>query len=436
MDSIFIDKNLFAINMKRFRENLNLSQSAVAKELDIPRTSIINYEKGKYFPEITTLLNICSLYKCSLGELLSIDDSSFMNIPQFYSRIDNDKVMVNKFKEQLSTLTELNLKNMKLNNEIKAEKNKLLIKMKRLDNSKKYYDKSLEELNDSKNRYNKLFEELTNSQKRCNKLIAELTEAKKKYSKLINNLTFIQDSYLKSSSDIDDTRTYFLNSFSNVLENANDLLNRIENDSNLSSSKNEIIELNKSNTVNEKPSLNTSNNLDEEISDELVPEVDLNNSNYTYIDDEDDYDYEYEETVNVHFLNTTIAAGEPIGYCNVDEESFEKLKVRYPLTKENANEFYILTLKGNSMNKIVDDGEDILIHSTNYVENGTIAAVTILYPSENESTLKYYYYDPETNLITLKPKSYDPSYEDLIFDANEENVIVQGEYIGPVSDFL
>lgn len=423
MDSIFIDKNLFAINMKRFRENLNLSQAAVAKELDIPRTSIINYEKGKYFPEITTLLNICSLYKCSLGELLSIDDSSFMNIPQFYSRIDNDKVMVNKFKEQLSTLTELNLKNMKLNNEIKAEKNKLLIKMKRLDNSKKYYDKSLEELNDSKNRYNKLFEELSNSQKRCNKLIAELTEAKKKYSKLINNLTFIQDSYLKSSSDIDDTRTYFLNSFSNVLENANDLLNRIENDSNLSSSKNEIIELNKS------------NNLDEEVANELVPEIDLNNSSYTYIDDEDDYDYEDEETVDVDFLDANIAAGKPIS-CGDTYNETKTLKVRYPLTKENADDFYILTLRGNSMNKIVSDGEDILIRATNYVENGTIAAVTIIYVGESECTLKYYYYDPETNLITLKPKSYDPSYEDLIFDANEQNVIVQGEYIGPVSDFL
>lgn len=170
----------------------------------------------------------------------------------------------------------------------------------------------------------------------------------------------------------------------------------------------------------------TSSDYNEEFSDELVPKINFNNSNYI--------DTTEEETVNVHFLNTDIAAGEPIGYSDIDSKSFKKLKVRYPLTKENADEFYILTVQGNSMNEIVDDGDDILVRSTKYVENGTIAVVNIL--DERECTLKYYYYDPIKRLITLKPKSYDPNYKDMVFDADEHNIVVQGEYIGSISDFL
>lgn len=245
--------------------------------------------------------------------------------------------------------------------------------------SKKRNDRALKELNMSKKRFDIMFDELNRTFNRENR-----------FDELLKKLDYISDNidYYKAS--------------------------------------------------NKETPLNISNNITEEVSNELVPEVDLNNSNYTYIDDEDDYADENvdedEDTIDVHFLDLPIAAGEPIGYCDIDEESFKKLKVRYPLTKENVDEFYILTVRGNSMNKIVADGEDILIRSTNYVENGTIAAVNIL--DESECTLKYYYYDPETNLITLKPKSYEPYYEDIIFDANEHNVIVQGKYIGPVSDFL
>lgn len=399
MNSIFIDKNLFAINMKRLRKNLNITQSSAAKELNIPRTSIINYEQGKYLPEITTLLNICSLYKCSLGELLNIDNASFMNIPQFIDRIDsNDTIMINKFKEQLNLLTELNLKNIKLNNEIKADKNKLVVSLKKLNASQNRYNKSIKELNDTKKHYDRL--------------VTELNEQKKNYAKLINNLTSIQDTYLKASSDIDDTRTYFLNSFSKILENANTLITKLEIDSDINNIETNINPI----------------NIDEEISDELIPEVNCDDS--SYIDEEDT-----EPTVKVaYFPDESTAAGSPIGYSEYPSMQPMELKARYPLTTENSDNFFIIKVEGNSMNKLVEDGTKILVRANRFIENGTIALVNIV--DKEGTTLKYYYYDPITRTVTLSPYSTDPSYTDMVFSADEHRVIVQGEYIGPISDFL
>ncbi|WP_338631864.1 S24 family peptidase [Clostridium baratii] len=398
MNSIFIDKNLFAINMKRLRKNLNITQSSAAKELNIPRTSIINYEQGKYLPEITTLLNICSLYKCSLGELLNIDNASFMNIPQFIDRIDsNDTIMINKFKEQLNLLTELNLKNIKLNNEIKADKNKLVVSLKKLNASQNRYNKSIKELNDTKKHYDRL--------------VTELNEQKKNYAKLINNLTSIQDTYLKASSDIDDTRTYFLNSFSKILENANTLITKLEIDSDINNIETNINPI----------------NIDEEISDELIPEVNCDDS--SYIDEEDT-----EPTVKVaYFPDESTAAGAPIGYSEYPSMQYMELKARYPLTSENSDNFFIIKVEGNSMNKLVEDGTKILVRANRFIENGTIALVNIV--DKEGTTLKYYYYDPITRSVTLSPYSTDPSYTDMVF-SDKDRVLIHGEYIGPISDFL
>lgn len=247
------------------------------------------------------------------------------------------------------------------------------------------------------------YNELVMSKKRSDRMIKELNMSKKRFDIMFTEL----------------------NRIFNREERFEELLKKLDDISkNISCCEN-------SKVYDKNDSLHLDNNTtsidyNEEFSDELVPKINFNNS--TYIDTTE------EETVNVHFLNTDIAAGEPIGYSDIDSKSFKKLKVRYPLTKENADEFYILTVQGNSMNEIVDDGDDILVRSTKYVENGTIAVVNIL--DERECTLKYYYYDPIKRLITLKPKSYDPNYKDMVFDADEHNIVVQGEYIGSISDFL
>ena len=433
MNSFFIDKNLFAINMKNFRKKSKLTQITAAENLNITRTSLMNYESGKSLPEITTLLNICCLYKCSLSQLLSIENYNFIDIPQMNNFKYSDKQsMFNKFKEQLNILTELNLKNIKLNSEIKAEKNKLILNNKtlsssknkysqlinqlnktkahynksleQLNDSKKRYDKSLEQLNDSKKRYDKSLEQLNNTKLKYESLIEELTKTKNEYSKLIDKLNRAENFHLNSVKDIDDTRDYFLSSFSTILKNANSLVDNLENVSDYTDIK---------------------KNITEEFSNELIPHDD----NETYFDEDIE-----EETVDVMFIDANIAAGEPIPYENYPEIKKITLKARYPLTKENANNFYILKVKGDSMNKVVEDGEKILVRSTCCVSNGSIAVVNIL--DESECTLKHYYLYNEKNLIILRPDSYDSSYKDMLFSISDHNIIVQGEYVGNISEFL
>lgn len=412
MNDFLIDKNLFAMNMKNFRKKLNLTQVIASEKLNITRTSLMNYESGKSLPEITTLLNICMLYKCSLNALLGIDTSNLIELPSFNESKDSDiPILLNNFKAQLSTLTSLNLKHIKLNNEVKAEKNKLILNNKRLISSK--------------NKYLQLIDSLNKSQEKCTKLMESLSATKDEYNKLIAKLKKSQDFHLNSTKDIDETRDYFLSSFSNILNNANNLVNELETSFNLKELKKDT----KSIVENQDKLIN----LNEETSSELVPEIDFNKSNY--IDDETEYyDDTEEETVKVSFIPNTIAAGEPIGYLDSDTESFIRLKTRYPLTKDNYDEFYIITVKGDSMNRIVDDGERILVRSTSCVENGTLAVVNLV--DETSSTLKYYYYDPVKRLVTLKPYSTDPTYKDMVFDADKRDIIVQGEYIGDISDFL
>lgn len=428
MNNIVIDKNAFAIKLKNLRKKFEFTQLFVANELNITRTSLMNYENGKFLPDIVTLLKLCSLYNCSLNELLCFDDFDIMNYTNLnHSTNLNTSKLLKQLKENLHLVSELNLKNIKLNNELIAEKNKFAFNTRkgfpfnsnqtkiltRLNTSQKHYTNALSELETAKKRYDSAIEKLNFTTKKVENLLSDLLEAKEKYHKLINSLTSSRDFYLKASSDIDDTRTYFLNSFSNILENANNLISRLEIDSDITNIETNINPI----------------NITEEISDELIPEVNCDDSNYIDIDEEDT-----EPTVKVaYFPDESTAAGSPIGYSEYPSMQPMELKARYPLTTENSNNFFVIKVEGNSMNKIVEDGTKILVRANRFIENGTIALVHIA--DKEGTTLKYYYYDSITRTVTLSPYSTDPSYKDMVF-SDKHQVIVQGEYIGPISDFL
>lgn len=374
-----LDKNIFAINMKNFRKKYKLSQHEVSKILDINRTSLINYENAKTLPDINLLLNICDLYNCSINDLFGLnpDKNYYANVP--LNTIDD-------IDSKIKTLNKLIFENIKLNDELISMKNKFSLNINKISTSQKKLLSYVDSISDLSNKF-------------------ETT-----YSNLMKSINF----YKKSSEDIDETRTYFLNSFSSILENAQLLVNELKLSS-VPSSNVEVATDNK-----------TTTSLDTELSTELIPEVDCDNSNYA---DDEDFD-----TVDIPVISSNIAAGEPIGYLDTDACEFIRLKAKYPLTLENYKEFYVLNVSGNSMNKIVKNNTKILVHATNCVENGTIAAINLV--EDGSSTLKYYYYDQINNTITLSPYSTDPSYTDMVFDADEHRIIVQGKYIGPISDFL
>ncbi len=62
---------MLAENLKYLRKKLQLSQQHVADTLDIPRTTLGDYERGHTEPNVQTLVKIASYFDVNLDELLT-----------------------------------------------------------------------------------------------------------------------------------------------------------------------------------------------------------------------------------------------------------------------------------------------------------------------------------------------------------------------------
>ena len=60
-------------NIKRFREEKNLSQTQLAKKLWIHRTSLAGYEIGKRLPDIFMLWKMADIFEVSMDVLIGRD---------------------------------------------------------------------------------------------------------------------------------------------------------------------------------------------------------------------------------------------------------------------------------------------------------------------------------------------------------------------------
>lgn len=105
-----------------------------------------------------------------------------------------------------------------------------------------------------------------------------------------------------------------------------------------------------------------------------------------------------------------IACGEPI-YANEEYGEFGEIE-------ESVNADFCLTAKGDSMTGArIHDGDLVFCKSTNFVDNGQIAAVVF----EDSATLKRFYYYPDKDLLILKPDN--PAFSDQIYSGEEINQI-------------
>ena len=131
-------------------------------------------------------------------------------------------------------------------------------------------------------------------------------------------------------------------------------------------------------------------------------------------------------TVKVPILGF-IAAGEPIPVPQSDTWSHDfldalELSVELMDVKNNT---YALVVKGLSMiDALIDDGDIVVMHATNTVEDGAMAAVWL--KREQEVTLKKVYREP--GRIRLQPANsfMQPIYHD------PENVAIQGRVLGVI----
>ncbi len=67
-------RGIIGRNIKRFREERNLSQTQLAKKLWIHRTSLAGYEIGKRLPDIFMLCRMADIFDVSLDVLVGREE--------------------------------------------------------------------------------------------------------------------------------------------------------------------------------------------------------------------------------------------------------------------------------------------------------------------------------------------------------------------------
>lgn len=65
------DNYELGINLKRARENAELTQKQVSKMVSIERSSLSYYEIGRCLPSIFTLIKLSEIYRISIDQLIT-----------------------------------------------------------------------------------------------------------------------------------------------------------------------------------------------------------------------------------------------------------------------------------------------------------------------------------------------------------------------------
>jgi DNA-binding XRE family transcriptional regulator len=63
----------YTVSLEAARVNRGLTQEEASKELGISKTTLVNWEKGKSFPDIVNFKAMCNLYSVPMG-LISVPD--------------------------------------------------------------------------------------------------------------------------------------------------------------------------------------------------------------------------------------------------------------------------------------------------------------------------------------------------------------------------
>lgn len=143
-----------AFKLQVFRENNDMTQSELAKKLNISRATLSYYENAKTEPPIHTLIKISQVLNCSIDSLLGLEKDS-------------------NIKSNQETELDFSSKTFKLNNLIKKNKKTF----EELNFSKRRIDRMLDELSLSKRRSDRILDDLLMSQKRNDLIFKEFEKA-------------------------------------------------------------------------------------------------------------------------------------------------------------------------------------------------------------------------------------------------------------------
>lgn len=81
----------FGDNLKKIRKSKSISQEDLAEKVGVSRQSVSKWETGEAYPEMNNILELCKIFKCSIGDLVndnmvdldSLDEEVKMSIVKF-----------------------------------------------------------------------------------------------------------------------------------------------------------------------------------------------------------------------------------------------------------------------------------------------------------------------------------------------------------------
>ena len=65
---------LFGMRIRALRQQMNLTQQAVADQLQIDRTTYTKYEAGRVSPDNQGLVRLAEIFGCTVDSLLGVED--------------------------------------------------------------------------------------------------------------------------------------------------------------------------------------------------------------------------------------------------------------------------------------------------------------------------------------------------------------------------
>lgn len=364
----------FAKLLKDYRKKNNLTQKELAKILDITKSTIVAYEKG------TTDPSVIVLYRAAKNLSFSIDELFELSPPELHITNEHINYAIEKKTKKRKTSSPLNAD--ELNNDLLVLK-ELIFKNRR----------TFEELTMSKKRTDRMLQELTMSKKRNDLIYNELKRA-------INRSTQSEDMFLEVSSKL-----------LKILENNN--IDSLENITNIADSL--------SNSSNEHLATLEKDTIEPEYSSDDYFDYD-NYLSYNF-NDSDEY-------TKLPLLGE-VAAGNP-------REAIEIVDDYYSIPSDRLSpncEYFLLRVKGDSMNKLYDNGDILLVQRKGFFDNGTlvIALIDTDDPIDryNATFKRYYKYD---DIIELHPESTNPIHKVQKYSAKD--TIILGAVLGSLREYV
>ena len=77
-----MENNHFGENVTFYRKRLNITQEDLAEKMSVSRQTVSRWETNNTFPEVETLIKLCSLFECDMDTLVRKDAKEIEDKPK------------------------------------------------------------------------------------------------------------------------------------------------------------------------------------------------------------------------------------------------------------------------------------------------------------------------------------------------------------------